>query len=153
MNVTFTDASTNTPTARSWDFGDGTTSTERNPSHSYAKGGGYTVALTASNEGGSDTVTKADYIKANTFTDVLTDNWAWANIEASAAAGTVQGYADGTYQPGAVATRDQMAVYIARGWPTSIAWCRPHRPPLASRTCRLTLGLTSTSNTPTRKAS
>ncbi len=35
-----------------WDFGDGTTSTERNPSHTYSEGGVYTVTLVALLPGG-----------------------------------------------------------------------------------------------------
>ncbi len=54
------------------------------------------------------------YVKPGAFTDVPTDNWAWAQIEACVAAGIVQGYADGSYQPLAVVNRGQMAVYIAR---------------------------------------
>jgi hypothetical protein len=40
--------------------------------------------------------------------------WAFHSIEAAYAAGVVQGYADDTYRPALVVTRDQMAVYIAR---------------------------------------
>ncbi|NUQ26794.1 MAG: T9SS type A sorting domain-containing protein [Saprospiraceae bacterium] len=39
-----------------WDFGDGATSTQRHPVHSYAQSGAYIVCLTASNLTGSDTV-------------------------------------------------------------------------------------------------
>ncbi len=52
--VQFTDQSTNDPSAWSWDFGDGNTSTEQNPEHAYAEGGDYTVCLTATNEAGSN---------------------------------------------------------------------------------------------------
>jgi PKD repeat protein len=38
-----------------WDFGDGSTSTEANPSHQYIISDTYTVTLTATNEIGSDT--------------------------------------------------------------------------------------------------
>jgi PKD repeat protein len=41
----FTDASTNA-VSWAWDFGDGNTSTQQNPLHSYAVGGNYTVTLT-----------------------------------------------------------------------------------------------------------
>jgi len=37
----------------SWDFGDGETSTEENPTHTYADYGDYTVKLVATNAGGS----------------------------------------------------------------------------------------------------
>jgi PKD repeat protein len=62
LTVSFTDQSTNNPTSWSWDFGDGTTSTQQNPSHEYSAAGTYTVKLTASNSCGSDTETKTDYI-------------------------------------------------------------------------------------------
>jgi PKD domain/Secretion system C-terminal sorting domain len=39
----------NNATSYSWDFGDGTTSQETNPSHLYNAGGNYTVTLTATN--------------------------------------------------------------------------------------------------------
>ncbi len=62
LAVTFTDASTESPTSWSWTFGDGATSTSQNPSHSYANAGSYTVSLTASNANGSDAETKTSYI-------------------------------------------------------------------------------------------
>jgi len=64
LSVTFTDSSTNTPTAWSWNFGDSTTSTVQNPSHTYSAGT-YTVTLTATNAYGSDGETKNDYITAS----------------------------------------------------------------------------------------
>jgi PKD repeat protein len=62
LGVSFTDLSTSDPTAWEWDFGDGGMSTEQNPSHEYLAPGSYSVSLTASNAGGADTETKADYI-------------------------------------------------------------------------------------------
>ncbi len=62
LTVSFTDQSTNNPTSWSWDFGDGGTSTAQNPSHTYNSAGTYTVKLTATNDCGSDTQTKVDYI-------------------------------------------------------------------------------------------
>lgn len=54
----FLDASTNTPTGWSWDFGDpasgvNNTSTAQNPSHTYSAAGNFTVKLVATNAGGS----------------------------------------------------------------------------------------------------
>lgn len=47
-----------------WSFGDGTTSTAQNPSHSYTQTGYYNVALTVANSGGcSNTVTVSRYIR------------------------------------------------------------------------------------------
>ena len=62
LSVTFTDSSTNSPTAWSWSFGDSTTSTVQNPSHNYTAVGSYTVALTATNAYGNNTNTKNNYI-------------------------------------------------------------------------------------------
>jgi len=62
LTVAFTDSSTNTPTSWSWTFGDSGTSTSQNPSHQYTSAGTYTVALTATNAGGSDGETKTNYI-------------------------------------------------------------------------------------------
>ena len=63
LTVNFTDQSTGDITSWSWDFGDGATSTEQNPSHTYTDPGTYTVSLTVTGPGGSDTETKADYIE------------------------------------------------------------------------------------------
>jgi len=45
-----------------WDFGDGETSTERNPAHTYNNAGTYTVTLKVIGPGGWDTETKQDYV-------------------------------------------------------------------------------------------
>ncbi|MCW3998655.1 MAG: PKD domain-containing protein [Candidatus Bathyarchaeota archaeon] len=65
--VNFRDASTGNPTAWLWDFGDGQTSMEKNPSHVYQIVGTYTVTLRVSNEYGSDTATKQGFITVNPF--------------------------------------------------------------------------------------
>ena len=62
LAVAFTDSSSNIPTAWSWTFGDTTTSTVQNPSHTYSSNGAYTVALTAYNQYGNNTNTKTNYI-------------------------------------------------------------------------------------------
>lgn len=46
-----------------WSFGDGTTSTDANPSHMYSSLGNYDVRLIATNQNGSDTIFKSEFIK------------------------------------------------------------------------------------------
>lgn len=63
LAVQFIDLSTGSPTAWAWDFGDGVTSTEQYPMHTYTAAGNYTVSLTATNDAGSsETETKTAYI-------------------------------------------------------------------------------------------
>ena len=62
MSVQFTDKSLGEPTSWNWDFGDGATSTDKNPTHTYTTLGTYTVALTVSNTNGKDTTSKEGYI-------------------------------------------------------------------------------------------
>lgn len=55
LTVDFSDQSTLYPTSWDWDYGDGTThGTTQNPEHTYTQAGKYTVTLTATNAGGSD---------------------------------------------------------------------------------------------------
>jgi len=109
----FTDLSDGSPVAWYWQFGDGETSVEQDPSHVYANPGIYTVTFTASNPYGQDTVTETDYIWAG-FSDVGPLHWAFEPVLLCADAEIVGGYGDGTYQPALVVTRDTMAVFIAR---------------------------------------
>jgi len=56
LTVNFTDSSTDsdgTIASRSWNFGDGTTSTATNPSKTYSAAGTYNVALTVTDNGGA----------------------------------------------------------------------------------------------------
>jgi PKD repeat protein len=62
--VQFTDLSMGTPDTWLWSFGDGTTSTEQNPSHQYNSPGVYTVSLTVRNGYGTSSSTKTGYIAA-----------------------------------------------------------------------------------------
>jgi len=72
LTVQFTDQSTGEITSWAWDFGDGNTSTVQNPSHTYATLGNYTVSLTVTNSGGSDTETRTDYIRINRIATIET---------------------------------------------------------------------------------
>jgi PKD repeat protein len=55
----FSDLTTGTPSTWSWSFGDGNTSTQQNPSHTYANTGTYNVCLVTTNACGNDTTCQA----------------------------------------------------------------------------------------------
>ena len=65
LTIGFTSTSTGSITSWAWTFGDGGTSTAQNPSHTYTTAGTYTVKLTVTGSGGSNTVTKTGYITAS----------------------------------------------------------------------------------------
>ena len=56
ISTTFTDASLNGPTSWEWNFGDGGTSTQQNPTHTFANAGLFDVELIVHNCAGADTV-------------------------------------------------------------------------------------------------
>ncbi len=62
LEIAFTNLSTGTYDTYTWDFGDGETSALENPAHTYSEPGTYTVSLTVSGLGGTDTETKTGYI-------------------------------------------------------------------------------------------
>jgi hypothetical protein len=59
VRATFADTSQNKPAAWLWEFGDGATSTEQNPTHIYLSNGTFTVKLTVTNEAGTNQATKS----------------------------------------------------------------------------------------------
>ena len=62
LAVSFTNSSTGAITSYAWSFGDGGTSTARDPSHTYTAPGQYTVSLKVIGPGGSSTSTRTNYI-------------------------------------------------------------------------------------------
>ncbi|MDI6791649.1 MAG: PKD domain-containing protein [bacterium] len=82
LPVDFNDLSTGDVLSWLWDFGDDTTSSDSNPSHTYTDSGTYTVSLTVSDTCGSDSQTRVAYItvlsgySGSTPTQLLcTNNW------------------------------------------------------------------------------
>ncbi|OWY19539.1 hypothetical protein B6N25_13980 [Sphingobacteriales bacterium TSM_CSS] len=72
--VQFSDESLNNPTSWTWDFGDGNTSNEQNPLHTYTDGGTYTISLEACNSLGCDAATYTDYLTvdfSSTYCDTI----------------------------------------------------------------------------------
>lgn len=70
LTVVFADRSTANPTSWTWNFGDGTTSTQQNPTHTYSGLGDYTVTLTVTNALGSSkasTESKNNYITVTNY--------------------------------------------------------------------------------------
>ena len=64
-SVHFHDLSTGNPNSWFWDFGDGSTSINQNPTHHYVSPGTYTVTLIISDGLNYDTLTRTDLIKVD----------------------------------------------------------------------------------------
>jgi PKD repeat protein len=122
LTATFTNNSTN-GIAYTWDFGDGGSSNDANPTHTYAADGTYTVVLTTSNDCGTSTFTQNVVITTESsagfsvsttsgcavltvnFSDISSGNpvsWAWefpggTPSTSSAQNPTVQYFTPGVY--------------------------------------------------------
>ena len=66
LSVQFSDQSTGSITTYSWDFGDSGTSTLQNPAHTYTGAGTYSVNLTVTGPGGSNSKLRTNYISVGT---------------------------------------------------------------------------------------
>jgi uncharacterized protein (TIGR02145 family) len=71
QSIQFKDISINLPTKWLWDFGDNTSSTSQNPSHTYNASGNYTISLTAYNSCGN--TAKTMNIPVKEATETVTD--------------------------------------------------------------------------------
>jgi len=112
FTVDFTNTSKNA-TSYSWDFGDGSTSTEESPQHTYAAEGTYTVKLTASDDNSNSDETSQDVVisKAQFSAEVLSsaDGKVWKLSPIAGAMKVGPGISDGSWwQSGEadVASRD-----------------------------------------------
>jgi fimbrial isopeptide formation D2 family protein/uncharacterized repeat protein (TIGR01451 family) len=79
-SVKFTDRSTGTISTWSWDFGDGTSSTQRNPSHRYTVIGSYPVTLTVTGAGGSSSVSTSTIVVTAPVASTLTCDFSVGTI-------------------------------------------------------------------------
>lgn len=113
LTVSFTDLSPGDPVAWQWAFGDGGTSSDRNPVHVYQQPGSYTVSLTIATPEGPATATKRACVLVG-LQDIGPNHWAHDEIMACVRAGIIGGYSDGSYQPDLPVSRAQMAGFVAR---------------------------------------
>lgn len=129
--VNFTDATTATAaiTGWLWDFGDGNTSTQQNPSHTYASAGTYTVCMTTVTACGVDSSCAAitvticsnpvaafsetnndpsfDFVDGSTTTGVVTYAWDFGDGNTSTQQNPTHTYVDnGTYTVTLIVTDD-----------------------------------------------
>lgn len=71
LTVRFTDASAGSPQRWLWQFGDGETSEDQNPVHTYTQEGTYTVSLTVDRLGGESKVVKENYISTASPPEII----------------------------------------------------------------------------------
>lgn len=74
LSVQFSNQSTGNITSYLWNFGDGNTSTQENPNHTYQNSGSYTVSLTVSNGDLQDVKTRSNCIQVNTPSEPTLSN-------------------------------------------------------------------------------
>jgi len=99
--MTFTDATTNSPTSWNWNMPGAsvTTSTLQNPSVTYATGGVYSVTLSATNASGTSTVSKTFTV---TSTPTVTAAGSSTSCAGSSATLTASGATTYTWNPGSL---------------------------------------------------
>jgi len=73
LTVNFSDRSTGEITSWQWNFGDGALSNASSPTHVYTAGGVFTVSLTVSGPGGTDTSVQLDRVISNVPGDLDVD--------------------------------------------------------------------------------
>lgn len=90
LPISFSNTSTGTITSWAWNFGDGTTSTQQHPVHTYNAPGFYTVTLTVNGPAGSNTITKNQYIVVTSNTAPSAKNSTLQLNEDGVGTGTLQ---------------------------------------------------------------
>ncbi|MBC6989384.1 GEVED domain-containing protein [Hymenobacter sp. BT491] len=134
--IRFTDQTTNFPSSWRWDFGDGKTSTEKSPLHTYAAPGLYSVSLTATNNVGTVTLSQPDYVYitpeclqyctstgTSTFawiSKVSVNNSAGATVFTSASASEPTGYGNYLTRFIRVQPQETYAMSVAFGTTTAV---------------------------------
>ena len=89
LTVRFRDFSSGSPLAWLWDFGDGFTSTEKDPVHTYQDAGSYTTTLHVANAFGSDVLSRPNHVRVGTLRPTITPGQ--TQVETPSAGGKQQG--------------------------------------------------------------
>jgi len=85
QEVQFLDNSQGSPTSWTWNFGDGATSTAKNPTHAYSQSGTYTVKLTVSNGTASSSQSKSLTVSSSSKRTITAASCALADVQAAIA--------------------------------------------------------------------
>ncbi len=112
--VSFRDRTLADPTSWLWDFGDGETSTDPAPVHTYTSPGFYTVSLTVDGPGGLSTLTRPAAVVAGGFSDLFADDF---EIDRGWSLGTPAGATSGVW------TRDDPLGTFVAGFPVQPEDC------------------------------
>lgn len=84
--VTFSNQSSGKNLSFTWDFGDGSFSSDENPTHTYTTSGSYTVRLTAKNAAGSHEMSRVVTVKNLKQVPVASFAYSYANNDSTAPA-------------------------------------------------------------------
>jgi PKD repeat protein len=91
LAMQFIDDSWGNPTAWEWEFGDGATSTEQNPVHTYAAEGEYEVCLSITSDSCESSYCEEIYV----WNDTIGDCFAWFDYNVDSLSVDFSGYLDG----------------------------------------------------------
>ncbi len=100
LTVSFTDQSSNA-TSWAWNFGDGATSGQQHPTHTYINPGDYTVVLSAYNNCGNDLETKTAYVSVGGSSEAAAIEWLHPSV-GQVLRGSVDLWAADSSVPGAI---------------------------------------------------
>lgn len=98
LQVTFTDNSTGTISNWYWDFGDGYTSSEENPTHIYSQAGAFRVNLTACNDDGCSWLSRNYYIYTTASSPTETPQY-YIRIGGGSSGSSSKGSSQGAQSP------------------------------------------------------
>lgn len=132
--VLFTDTSTGAPTSWYWDFGDGIYSKHaKTATHTFTAPGTYTVTLTVTNDAGSSTVSKTNYITVSSISKASEPSETPEKPTATFTADVTTGYAPLGVQFTSETTGDPTSYYWIFEPETSADW-NSHHPVTAVHT-------------------